>query len=292
MDTPASPQLVTAPRAESDSPAALVVELSRPTAPPAPAARWAGVHRVDLDECGSTNDEAARLARAGARHGTVVTARTQSAGRGRAGRTWSSPVGNLYVSLVLRPPLLLRDVPAMTLAIGVAVCETARSFGVAAELKWPNDVLVGERKLAGVLLESQSRGDRVDVVVAGVGLNLDAAPDAALAPNAACLAREAGVAVDREVLLAQLLAAIERWVDRYVASGLTAVIPAWSALMSRATRARARVGGRELIGTLEGLDDGGALLLRDDDGQLHCVIAGDIETVRAADEAAVPAQQG
>ena len=112
------------------------------------ATRWLGCQRIELAECGSTNDEAGRLARAGAKHGTVVIAHAQKAGRGRDGRVWESAVGGLYLSAVLRPPLPLLDVPPMTLAIGIGVCDAARAAGAAAVLKWPNDVLVGGRKLS------------------------------------------------------------------------------------------------------------------------------------------------
>lgn len=275
---------------------AAAASLDASAAPLPGVTRWIGAHRVDLDECGSTNDEAGRLARAGARHGTVVTSRTQSQGRGRAGRTWTSPAGNLYVSLVLRPALQLRDVPAMTLAIGVAVCETVRAFGVDAALKWPNDVLVGARKLAGILLESQSRGERLDVVIAGIGINLETPPEPQSAPLACCLSQERGAPVDREAFLAVLLANIECWIDRYVACGLTKVLPVWQSLMDRSTRARTRLGSsdaegtveRTIEGTIEGLDDSGALLLRDDAGALHRVTAGDVETVRSFTASALP----
>lgn len=253
---------------------------------PLPTMHWMGAHRIDLESCGSTNDEAARLARAGARHGTVVTSLTQSSGRGRAGRTWASPPGgNLYVSMILRPALPLRDVPAMTLAIGVAVCEVAKSFGAAASLKWPNDVLVGGRKVAGILLESQSRADRLDVVIAGIGVNLSTLPEPEEAPFATSLAHELGehaAAVDRELFLARLLQAAEHWVDRYVACGLPGVIPAWHANMAPGIAAQARIEGAMVVGTLEGIDATGALLLRDADGAVHRVIAGEVETLRAA----------
>jgi BirA family transcriptional regulator, biotin operon repressor / biotin---[acetyl-CoA-carboxylase] ligase len=248
----------------------------------ATAATWMGAHRVDLDSCGSTNDEAARLARAGAGHGTVVTARQQRSGRGRAGRTWASPAGgNLYVSLILRPALPLRDVPAMTLAIGVAVCDVARGFGVAATLKWPNDVLIEGRKVAGILLESQSRGDRLDVVIAGIGINLSTTPAAEDAPHATSLAAHTATPLDREAFLQRLLPSVEHWIDRYVASGLTGILPAWHASMDGNTRARAVIAGQDVLGKIEGLDDSGALLLRDARGVLHHVIAGEVETLRA-----------
>lgn len=244
---------------------------------------WMGAHRIDLDSCGSTNDEAARLARAGARHGTVVTALAQTQGRGRAGRTWASPPGgNLYVSMVLRPALPLRDVPAMTLAIGVALCEVAKSFGAAATLKWPNDILIGGKKVAGILLESQSRADKLDVVIAGIGINLSTTPDAEAAPNATSLTAAVGEPVDREVFLGRLLQTAEHWVDRYVACGLPGVIPAWHSHMDPNVAAQAYVGGELVVGTLQGLDPAGALLLRDPSGVVHRVIAGEVETLRAA----------
>ena len=92
-------------------------------------ARWLGCQRIELVECGSTNDEAARLARMGAKHGTLVIAESQKAGRGRDGRVWESPPGGLYLSAVLRPALPLIDVPPMTLAIGIGVCDAARAAG-------------------------------------------------------------------------------------------------------------------------------------------------------------------
>ena len=123
-------------------------------------ARWLGCRQIELEECGSTNDEADALARAGAPHGTVVIARAQRAGRGRDGRVWASPRdAGLYLSAVIRPPLAPAAVPPVTLAIGVGVCDAARALGAPALLKWPNDVLVHGKKLAGVLVEAHSQGD-------------------------------------------------------------------------------------------------------------------------------------
>jgi BirA family biotin operon repressor/biotin-[acetyl-CoA-carboxylase] ligase len=241
-------------------------------------ARWLGCHKVELAECSSTNDEAARLARAGARHGTVVIAEAQKAGRGRDGRVWSSPPGGLYLSAVLRPMLPLVDVPPMTLAIGIAVCDAARQAGASAVLKWPNDVLVGGRKLAGVLVEAQSQGGKLDSVVVGIGVNLtNEVPAAAIS-----LAEASGHSIDRQGFIESLLALVERWVDRYVASGLEAIIPAWQDRMATGLSARATIDGEPLVGAVAGLDLDGALLLRGDDGRLHRVRSGDVEVLRAA----------
>jgi BirA family biotin operon repressor/biotin-[acetyl-CoA-carboxylase] ligase len=241
-------------------------------------ARWLGCQRIELAECGSTNDEAARLARMGARHGTVVLAEAQRAGRGRDGRTWESPPGGLYMSAVLRPPLPLVDVPPMTLAIGIAVCDAARSVGASAVLKWPNDVLVGGKKLAGVLVEAQSQGNKLDAVIVGIGVNLDTAP----ADRSIALGEAAGKPIDRAAFVTCLLGSVERWVDRYIASGLEAIIPAWQDRMAVGLAARATINGAPLTGSMAGLDPDGSLLLRDDAGNLHRVRSGDVEVVRPA----------
>ena len=252
----------------------------------APArAQWLGGHRIELDECDSTNDEAARLARAGARHGTVVIARAQRAGRGRDGRSWASPRdAGLYLSAVIRTPLPLIDVPPITLAIGVGLCDAARALGVPAALKWPNDALVGGKKLAGVLVEAHSQGHRVDAVIVGIGVNLSTAvgwsPE--LAATATSMEQAAGAPVDRAAFIDQLLAQVERWIDRYIASGIAVIAPAWRDRMAPGITARARVDGVELCGELAGLDGDGALLLRDARGELHRVRSGDVEVIKPA----------
>lgn len=246
-----------------------------------PIARWLGNQRIDLAECGSTNDEAGRLARAGARHGTVVIAESQRAGRGRDGRVWQSPPGmGLYLSAVLRPPLPLVDVPPMTLAIGIGLCDAARAAGASAALKWPNDLLVDGKKLAGVLVEAQSQGPRLEAVVIGIGINICGDLPDAVAATATTLERAACAVIDREAFIAALLAHVEHWVDRYVAMGLEEIIPAWQERMAVGLAARATVDGAPLDGIVFGLDDDGALLLRDGAGELHRVRTGDVEVIK------------
>jgi len=234
---------------------------------------WLGCQRIDLESCASTNDEAARYARAGASHGTLVIAERQEAGRGREGRAWASPSGGLYFSAVMRPPLPLADVPPITLAIGIAVCDAARAFGAAAALKWPNDVLIGDKKLAGVLVETQSQGGRLDSVIVGIGVNLGSVPDAVAS-------RAIALDVDREAFIAELVAQLERWVDRYVACGLDSIIPSWQQRMAPGLSARATIDGAAMSGELAGIDLDGSLLLRDDTGKVHRVRSGDVEVIR------------
>jgi BirA family transcriptional regulator, biotin operon repressor / biotin---[acetyl-CoA-carboxylase] ligase len=236
---------------------------------------WFGKHRIDLDACGSTNDEAARFARAGASHGTIVVADEQTAGRGRDGRSWRSPRGNLYMSAVVRPPIGLEMVPPLTLAIGIGVCDAIRASGVMGQLKWPNDVLVDGRKIAGVLVEAQSQGSRLDSVIVGIGLNVAAVP-AEVSAIATSLEGHGG-SIDREVVIERVCTQVERWIDRYVAIGLASVIDAWQSRMAVGLMARAD----QLIGELIGLDVDGAVLLRDSDGEIHRVRSGAVDVIRA-----------
>ncbi len=242
---------------------------------------WLGKPCITLDQCVSTNDEAARLARAGAVHGTIVVADTQTGGRGRMGRAWTSPPGgNLYLSCVLRPPLALPQTPALALAIGIAVCDAVRSVGAPAQLKWPNDVLLGDRKVAGILLEAQSQGPRLESLIAGIGVNLSAEVAPELETIATTVAAAVPLAtratITREQFLPVVLAALELWVDRYVAVGISVVVDAWNQRMVQGLHVRAGA----LLGTALGIDGDGNLRLRDSVGIIHTIRAGDVEIVR------------
>lgn len=239
---------------------------------------WLGLRRIDLDECGSTNDEAARLARAGAEHGTVVTARTQSGGRGRQGRTWHSPAtGNVYLSCVLRPSLAPDRVPPITLAAGLGVSDAVNSVGASSSLKWPNDVLVADKKIAGVLTEMITRGADPGSVVLGVGVNVGASAfPPPLDAIATSLRVELGEAApDAEGFTPVLLAALEHWLDRFFAGGVAAIAPAWELRASRLP-VSAVIGGRVVVGRARGLDPDGALRLEEPGGAVHRIMAGDV----------------
>ena len=253
-------------------------------------ARWLGCQRIELASCGSTNDEAARLARAGAKHGTIVIAERQASGRGRDGRVWQSPPGGLYMSAVLRPSMPVIDVPPMTLAIGIGLCEAVRTTGAPAVLKWPNDLLVHDRKLAGVLVEAQSQGSRLEALIVGIGVNISGELPEPVAETAITLAEAAGTTIDRDAFIERMLAHVERWVERYVSVGLAAIIPAWQERMAVGLTARATIDGEARIGSVAGLDADGALLLRDDAGNVHRVRSGDVEVLRrtVSRPAAVP----
>jgi BirA family biotin operon repressor/biotin-[acetyl-CoA-carboxylase] ligase len=241
---------------------------------------WLGREWRHLDVCASTNDEAAAWARAGAPHGAVVTAGAQERGRGRLGRRWHSPPGeSLYFSVVLRPPCEPARLPPVTLAAGVAVAEALAAFEVAPALKWPNDVLVAGRKIAGVLAEAACTRERVEHLVIGIGVNLHAAelPDE-LRAIATSLARERGRAVDGATFTAALCAALERAWSLFLDGGAPAVVAAWRGFARfLGTRVRVANGRAGLTGVAVDLDDEGALLVRLDDGRVERVIAGELE---------------
>ena len=222
----------------------------------------------------STMDAASALAHAGARHGVVIVADEQTAGRGRRGATWQSPAGaGLYFSFVARP-----DNPAtmslVTLAAGVAVREgIQRSTGLIADLKWPNDVIVGKRKLAGILAEGEGIGSPGPSVIIGVGVNLQPAaypPD--VAARATSIEGELGRPIDREQLLADILDAL--W-DRLAALAQKPgdILQAWRAASPNANGTRVEWDGKH--GITAGIDDRGALLVTTAAG-VERVIAGEL----------------
>lgn len=228
---------------------------------------------VTCAETGSTNDDARAASTAGAVDGHTIVADAQTAGRGSRGRSWSSPRGtDLYVSVVARLPLPLSSLPPLTLAVGLAVAEAVESFLPAARqplVKWPNDVWVDRKKLAGVLVEGASIGERSEPVVIGVGINVNRRDfPADLAHPASSLALLAGTSVDRTAVLAALLNRLEPWLDRFVAEGPTPLV---SALHARLALAGERARCDEHVGIVEGVAPTGALRLRTAQGEIACV---------------------
>jgi BirA family transcriptional regulator, biotin operon repressor / biotin---[acetyl-CoA-carboxylase] ligase len=222
------------------------------------------VHEIrTLAETGSTNDDVAGLAREGAAEGLWLRAGRQSGGKGRQGRAWVSPPGNLYTSTLVR--LRPGDPPAPTLALvaAVALHEAIAPHAPAARIKWPNDLLVEGAKLAGILLERQS-----DAVVIGFGVNLAHHP-ADLDRPAASL----DPPVPAPAFLARLAAAFAGWLARWRAEGLAPVRAAW---LAAAHPLGTILSAGDSRGAFDGLDESGALRLRLADGALRVIHAGDV----------------
>ncbi len=226
----------------------------------------------------STNDEARRLARAGSSEGTLVTARTQTAGRGRQGRRWASAAGNLHLSLVLRPQVAAAAAAQLGFAAALAIADAVAGFAPQARiaLKWPNDVLLDGRKLAGVLLESEGgTSGRVGFVIVGIGVNLAAHPADAEFP-ATSLAAATGKAPKPADFLAALAPALLLWYERWRGGGFAPLRQAWLARAAGLGQAlRARLPGETVEGRFAGLDADGALLLDAPSGRRR-IAAGDV----------------
>ncbi len=241
--------------------------------PEATPARFGDVRR--LAETDSTNRYALDLARTGAPDGVVVVADHQRAGRGRLGRTWSAPTGaSLLVSVLLRPDLSSDDRHLAVVAAAVAMADAVfETTGVVADLKWPNDLLVGDRKLAGILAEAAG-----DAIVVGIGVNLDW-PEipAELDGIATACNLEGGRATSRDELLAAFLARYTRRLGDL--AGTRAAYEARLATVGRTVRVERP--GAELVGTATGIDRSGRLLV-DAGGTLHAVAAGDVVHLRDA----------
>lgn len=231
----------------------------------------------------STQAAAARLAAAGAPEGTVVTASHQTAGRGRRGRQWLDAEGeSLLMSVVLRPPVPPGQASQLSLVGAVAVVDALRaSVGLRASIRWPNDVMIGERKICGMLPEAAtSAPGTLGHLALGIGLNVNQAaflePVRALATS---VRMETGRGSDVGLMMESVLAALDRWYTRFLDAGLDGVREAWLERAQSIGR-RARAGdGREGVAVDLGHD--GALLLRTDLGETVRILAGDV-TMEAA----------
>jgi BirA family biotin operon repressor/biotin-[acetyl-CoA-carboxylase] ligase len=232
-----------------------------------------------IHETGSTNDDLKVAARAGALEGSVLIAEAQREGRGRLGRSWHSPAGaNLYLSVLLRPDLDdLVSLPVLALVAGVAVAEAIDEVTrVPTRLKWPNDVMVGGRKLAGILAEV---GDTKPMaLVLGIGINVnqrDFPEDLEEIATSLLICR--GVETDRATLVAAVLRHLHLRTAQFEREGSDQLLECWMA-RSRTMGSRIRTSdGRE--GRISGLDSSGALRATDDSGRTFRVVGGPIQEI-------------
>ncbi|MFH1803399.1 MAG: biotin--[acetyl-CoA-carboxylase] ligase [Pseudomonadota bacterium] len=232
-----------------------------------------------LDVVDNTNEEAKRLADKGTGNGALVWARQQQSGRGRRGRVWSSPAGNLYCSLLLRPERPLNESARLTFLAAIAMAEAidqVTANRVQPACKWPNDLLVHGRKLSGILLESaSSRGTDTDYLVIGTGVNVAFHPEDSESPATSLASLGAPVSV--RDLVEAYMARMAHWLDIWQQQGFVPIRAAWLARAHGLGEAvTARLSDRTQEGTFVGLDDNGALLLRDNTGQDHFIGAGEI----------------
>lgn len=230
--------------------------------------------RLEVREVtGSTNDDVREAAAAGAPAGLVIAAERQQAGRGRRGAAWVCPPGEgLAFSVLLRPSEKKALWPRLSLAAGLAVAEGLDRHGVAAEVKWPNDIWIGGRKIAGILVEAGE-----DFVVVGIGLNVGVTefPEA-LADTATSLALEFGTAADRPAVLASVLGRLQVW-ERMIGAEFEELLRRFRercALTGKPVRLTCADG--LLTGTAAGIGDGGELLVKTADGIRRIVQADEV----------------
>lgn len=224
-----------------------------------------GYTLVSLDAVDSTNEEARRRIAAGAPHGTVIRARRQRRGRGRRGRRWASPPGNLYATIVLRPP----PVPALGQLAFVAALGAGDALRPLAPVvfKWPNDLLLGDAKLGGILIEVFDRA-----VAVGVGVNVARAPSG---PGFAAARLPAPVRAPD--LIGPICRCFDAWYERWRREGFAPVRAAWLAHAAGLDRpVEARLPGTVASGLFRGLDEDGGLILERPDGGRQVVAAGDV----------------
>lgn len=251
--------------------------------------RWLGRSYEHLRVTGSTNSDAVKRAQQGAAAGTLVLAEAQTSGRGRLERTWEAPASRgLTFSFILRPQLPPEAAPQFTLAAALALARTIEAqYDLPARIKWPNDVLIHSRKVAGILTEMQSESDRIRFLAIGIGINCNqnrAELDREFRYPATSIALESGAPCERKDFLAALLAALEEGFERLEGSGLTTlvdelqkysdVLGAWVEIERM---------GQTLAGRVRGLTAEGGLRLETKEGTLETIWAGDITRLTRAD---------
>ena len=249
---------------------------------------------IRLDVTESTNSIALELGKKGAAPGTVVVADAQTGGRGRLNRSWLSLPGmGLYFSLILRPRLALEHLPKVTLAAGLALCKAVDAeYSLSPEIKWPNDLLLDGRKFGGILTETESitgSDSTSALVIVGVGLNLFP-PERGFPPDiedrATSISLHADNDVSSEILLERCVAAVEKEVQRLEKGQFSIILQEWLQRDTIQDKVLTWVTpkGKVVTGVSLGPDADGILRIRDQAGDIHTVISGDVNLVTKSSE--------
>jgi BirA family biotin operon repressor/biotin-[acetyl-CoA-carboxylase] ligase len=235
-----------------------------------------GYRLIARDVVGSTNDEARALIAAGAAKGAVVWAESQTAGRGRHGREWISPPGNLYCSVIIRPEVEPARLPEIAFVAALATRDAVADVlppDIPVELKWPNDVLVAGRKVAGILVEAEKLPDEArTALIVGIGINIVSAPRETSHPATCLSAVTRAPRVSR--LLASLVATLDRRASQWARSGFVAIRDEW---LRRAYKVGAQVAAANgVTGAFAGIDETGALIIALTNGERHRLVSGSV----------------
>ncbi|GJM15706.1 MAG: biotin--[acetyl-CoA-carboxylase] ligase [Thermodesulfobacteriota bacterium] len=234
----------------------------------------------------STNTTLIELGEKGASEGTIVIADRQTGGRGRLDRTWISPAGtNLYISILFRPELAASDAALFTLIASIVLNKVIEKSGVSeAKIKWPNDIQIQGKKVAGVLTEIRTKREMVDFIVLGIGVNINMTREnmdkemGKVAHIATSLKENLGKEINRSKFAADLLLELETWYQIFINNGKAKVLTQWtSAWGDLNKRVQVRIQDQEPYeGAAIGVDERGYLMVKTDDGEINKIIAGDV----------------
>ncbi len=229
---------------------------------------------VYFEVVSSTNDVGLELAKTGAAEGTVVVAHSQYAGRGRRGRVWlDEPGSSVLMSAILRPRLPSERLHELSFVASLAVAESLREqFGLQCALKWPNDVLVGSRKICGILVETTGASSEAAAVV-GIGVNVNQTEfPSEIAEEATSIALETGSRQDVRAAAEKMGIALLNWYDAYRLRGFKEILDRWRTYMCGVgTRAEMMVSKKRIVGEILGVDEHGRLNLLDNAGRIHSI---------------------
>ena len=238
-----------------------------------------GTNILHLKTVDSTNNEVKRRALGGEPGGLVVVSDVQTGGKGRFGRVWQSDSGGLYFSVLIRPELPPAEIAAITLAAGYAVCLAVRQVtGLDARIKWPNDIIIGNRKICGILTEMSAQSDRIDYAVIGIGVNVNntAFPDE-LKTKALSIRMALGSPVDKTLLLTEIIRKLDRVLSEFLVSLSVDDLEQFKTFCATLGRRVCTVrGGKEITGTACDIAPTGKLIIMTDSGEKLPIDSGEV----------------
>jgi len=242
---------------------------------------WLGKKIYYFTEVDSTNNFAKKLAKQGAEEGAIVIAETQTSGRGRLGRRWKSPKGGIWLSIILKPKLELKEIIKVNLLAAVAVSKTiGEELKLTAEVKWPNDVLINRKKVCGILAETVSEKDKAKYVIVGIGVNanfdLSALPEE-LRTTASSLKEILGMEIDRERFICSLLKNFEFYYEAIKEENFKLILNYWRSLSCLlGCRVRIYENGEKYEALATDIDENGYLIVKLDDGTVKKIFSADV----------------
>ncbi|MEM1573578.1 MAG: biotin--[acetyl-CoA-carboxylase] ligase [Candidatus Methanomethylicaceae archaeon] len=237
-----------------------------------------GKEIITLETIDSTQNFIKKLAEEGAPEGTLVIALEQKSGKGRMNRQWHSPKGGLWFSILLRPPFLPKEMYKLTLLFGVAVAKSLKIYGLEPYLKWPNDVLINNKKICGILLEGSTEADRIEYIAVGIGINanflVDSLPED-VRKNATSIFEILNKKIDRAELLCEILKNSESLYLYAIENGFSHIISLWKSLSLFDKMVEIRLFNESIRGIAIDIDEDGALILNEN-GKIRKIYSGDV----------------